>query len=183
MQQTTSHMHATTVLAVRRNGVTAVGSDGQVTLGHTVLKHGAQKVRALRDGNVLAGFAGQTADAMTLFDWFEERFARHKDLKRAAVELAKAWRTEKVLSRLEAMLLVADRESTLLIGGNGDVLEPDEACIAIGSGGPYAYAAAEALYTHTELSAEAIAREALTIAGRLCIYTNTSITILTTEDT
>lgn len=171
-------MHATTVLAVRRNGRTAMGSDGQVTMGDTVLKHGAVKVRRMRGDRVLAGFAGQTADALTLLDRFEGQLERHAgDLKRAAVELAKAWRTEKVLQRLEALLLVADSEALLLVGGNGDVLEPDRPIMAIGSGGPYAYAAAEALYDHTELDAEVIVRHGLEIAARLCIYTNANISI------
>lgn len=170
---------ATTVLAVRRDGTTAMGSDGQVTLGHTVLKHGAAKVREM-SGGVLAGFAGSTADAITLFDRFEAKVKAYgSDLKRAAVELAKEWRTEKILQRLEAQLLVADRQTILLVGGNGEVLEPDRPILAIGSGGPYAYAAAEALYDHGDLDAEQVVNEALQIAARLCIYTNDRLTVET----
>ncbi|RMF14743.1 MAG: ATP-dependent protease subunit HslV [Candidatus Dadabacteria bacterium] len=173
-------MRATTVLAVRHQGVTVVGSDGQVTLGDTVLKHGAVKVRRLYQDRVLAGFAGHTADALTLFERFDEKLKQYSgDLRRSAVELARAWRTEKVLQRLEAMLLVADQESTLLISGNGDVLEPDENVVAIGSGGPYAHAAALALLDHSDLDAEAITRKALGIAARLCIYTNDHLSIET----
>ncbi len=171
---------ATTVLAVQKDGQTVMGSDGQVTLGNTVIKHGAVKVRKLSGGDVLAGFAGQTADALSLFDRFEGKLQEYSgDLRRAAVELAKDWRTEKILQRLEAMLMVADKDSILMISGNGDVLQPDRPILAVGSGGPYAYAAAEALAEHSSLSAEEIVREALAIASRLCIYTNDSISLET----
>lgn len=178
MQNAPTNIRATTVLAVRSGGVTAMGSDGQVTLGNTVLKHGAVKVRRLHHNKILAGFAGQTADALSLFDRFDSMLEQYNgDLRRAAVELAKQWRTEKILQKLEAMLLVADRDSILLISGTGDVLEPDRPILGIGSGGPFAYAAAEALAEHTKLDAEAIVRQSLQIAARLCIYTNDSISL------
>jgi ATP-dependent HslUV protease, peptidase subunit HslV len=170
--------HGTTILSVRRNGVVALGGDGQVTLGNIVVKSSARKVRKLYRDNVLAGFAGATADAFTLFERFEAKLDKHQGhLLRAAVELTKDWRTDRVLRRLEAMLAVADREHSLIITGNGDVLEPEEGVLAIGSGGAYAQAAALALQRHSELAAPDIVKQALTIAGDLCIYTNQSHTI------
>lgn len=156
----------------------AIAGDGQVTLGETVVKHGARKVRAIRDGGILTGFAGSTADAMNLFERFEAKLDEHGgSLTRAAVALARAWRTDRVLRRLEAMMIVADEARTLIISGNGDVLEPDEGVAAIGSGGPYARAAATALLRHSGLDAEAIVREAMRIAAETCIYTNDEITV------
>jgi ATP-dependent HslUV protease subunit HslV len=170
--------HGTTILSVRRNGVVALGGDGQVTLGNIVVKSSARKVRKLYRDNVLAGFAGATADAFTLFERFEAKLEKHQGhLLRAAVELTKDWRTDRVLRRLEAMLAVADREHSLIITGNGDVLEPEEGVVAIGSGGAYAQAAALALQRHSDLDAPSIVKQALTIAGDLCIYTNQSHTI------
>ncbi len=166
----------TTVVCVRRDGRVAMAGDGQVTFGHTVLKRTARKVRTLGSGKVLAGFAGATADAFTLLERFEGKLDAHRgNLRRAAVELAKDWRTDKYLRRLEAMLLVADREATLLLSGTGDVVEPDEEVVAIGSGGPYALAAGLALADHSALPAAEIAREALRAAARICIYTNDSV--------
>lgn len=172
-------IHATTIVAVRRGGEGAIAGDGQVTLGDsTVIKHGARKVRALHGGKVLAGFAGSAADAFTLFEKFEEQLASyHGNLLRAAVELAKEWRTDRVLRRLEALLVVMDRETLLVISGDGDVIEPDDGVVAIGSGGPYAMAAARALLKHTDLPAHEIAREALLLAAEICVYTNTHITV------
>ena len=171
-------LHGTTILSVRRNGVVAMGGDGQVTLGHIIVKASARKVRKLHRDTVLAGFAGATADAFTLFERFEAKLEKHQGhLLRAAVELTKDWRTDRVLRRLEAMLAVADREHSLIITGNGDVLEPEEGVVAIGSGGAYAQAAALALLRHSELDAESIVKQALTIAGDLCIYTNQSHTL------
>ena len=166
--------HATTILSVRKNGQIVMGGDGQVTLGHTVVKANARKVRRLgKNGDILAGFAGATADAFTLFELFEAKLEKHNgQLVRAAVELAKDWRTDRRLGRLEAMLAVADREASLLISGNGDVLEPEDGLIAIGSGGPYAQAAAKALLKHSSLDARAIVENALDVAGDICIYTN-----------
>jgi len=170
--------HATTVLAVRHNGHTAIAGDGQVTLGNTVMKGQAVKVRTLYDGQVLAGFAGAAADAFTLFERFEGKLNEYRgNLTRAAVELAKEWRSDKVLRHLEALLAVVDRDHALLVSGTGDVIEPDDGLVAIGSGGPYALAAARALTVHSDLDAATIAREALTIAGGICIYTNTHITV------
>ncbi|MBU3738941.1 MAG: ATP-dependent protease subunit HslV, partial [Rhodoferax sp.] len=176
--------HGTTIISVRRNGPqgpeVALGGDGQVTLGNIVIKGTARKVRRLHHGRVLAGFAGATADAFTLFERFEAKLEKHQGhLQRAAIELTKDWRTDRVLRRLEAMLAVADRETSLIITGNGDVLEPEHGVVAIGSGGPYAQAAALALLHHTELSARDIAARALQIAGELCIYTNLNHTIET----
>ena len=168
-----SQIHGTTVVCVRKDGKVCIGSDGQVTLDKTVLKHGAKKVRRLVDGSILAGFAGGTADAFTLFERFEAKLkenARH--LSRASVELAKDWRTDRFLRRLEALLIVADKERTLILSGTGDVVEPDEGVAAIGSGGPYAQAAALALLEHSALSARQICEESLKIASRICIYTN-----------
>jgi ATP-dependent HslUV protease subunit HslV len=171
-------MKGTTVLAVRRNGKVAMGGDGQVTIGDTVIKHTAKKVRTLHQGNILAGFAGSTADAFTLFERFEKKLDQHQgNLSRAAVELAKDWRTDRVLRRLEALMAVADRESLFLISGTGDVLEPEGGVLAIGSGGPYASAAARALVEHTDLGPAEVVKEALTIAARICIYTNEEISI------
>ncbi|HET7358518.1 MAG TPA: ATP-dependent protease subunit HslV [Rhodanobacteraceae bacterium] len=170
--------HATTILSVRRNGRVVIGGDGQVTLGNTVMKANARKIRRLGGGGVLAGFAGATADAFTLFELFEEKLTRHGgNLTRAAVELAKEWRTDRRLGRLEAMLAVADKEASLLISGNGDVLEPEHGLIAIGSGGPYAQAAALALLQNSEHEARTIVEKALNIAGDICIYTNHNVTI------
>ncbi len=169
--------HGTTILSVRRmtpQGMqVALGGDGQVTLGNIVVKSSARKVRRLHHDRVLAGFAGATADAFTLFERFEAKLEKHQgQLVRAAIELTKDWRTDRVLRRLEAMLAVADLEASLIITGNGDVLEPEQGIVAIGSGGPYAQAAARALLAHTALDAEQIVRQSLTIAGDLCIYTN-----------
>jgi len=170
--------HATTIVSVRRDGRVVIGGDGQVTLGTTVVKANARKVRRLGAGNVLAGFAGATADAFTLFELFEAKLEKHgNNLTRAAVELAKDWRTDRRLGRLEAMLAVADKEASLLISGNGDVLEPERGLIAIGSGGPYAQSAARALLENSTLNAREIVEKALKIAGEICIYTNQNITI------
>jgi ATP-dependent HslUV protease subunit HslV len=171
-----NRIRSTTVLAVRRNGQVAMAGDGQVTMGETVMKNNARKVRRLNDGKVLCGFAGATADAFTLFDRFEEKLKEYSgDLARAAVELAKDWRTDRSLRRLEALLLVADISKTLLISGTGDVIEPAEAALAIGSGGNYAYAAALAYLDGSTFSAAEIARRSLRIAGDICIYTNGQI--------
>ena len=165
--------HGTTILSVRRGASVAVGGDGQVTLGSVIVKATARKVRRLYNDRVLAGFAGATADAFTLFEHFEAKLDKHQgQLQRAAVELAKDWRSDRVLRRLEAMLVVADTASSLVISGNGDVLEPEHGIVAIGSGGAYAQAAALALLDHTDLSAGDIVKQALTIAGDICIYTN-----------
>src|SRR6516162_2738619 len=168
--------HGTTILGVRRNGAIALGGDGQVTLGNTVMKGSAHKVRRLADGKVLAGFAGGTADAFTLFERFEGKLEKYGNLTRAAIELAKDWRSDRYLRRLEALLLVADPGKVLVISGNGDVIEPDYDVAAIGSGGPYALAAATALIRHTKMSARQIAEEAMKIAGDTCIYTNDQVT-------
>jgi ATP-dependent HslUV protease subunit HslV len=174
--------HGTTILSVRRGDVVALGGDGQVTLGNIVMKGTARKVRKLYQGKVLAGFAGGTADAFTLLERFEGKLEKHQgNLMRASVELAKDWRTDRILRRLEAMLLVADRESTLVITGNGDVLEPEAGVGAIGSGGAFAQSAAKALQENTELSPLDIVKKSLVIAGELCIYTNLSHTIETLE--
>jgi ATP-dependent HslUV protease subunit HslV len=171
-------VRATTILAVRRAGQVAIAGDGQVTVGNAVMKHTARKIRLLRDGKVLAGFAGSTADALTLFDKFEAQLnTAQGNLRKAAVELTKEWRTDKFLRRLEAMLIVADSEQILVLSGEGDVIEPDGGVIAIGSGGNYAQAAATALLQYTSLSAAEIARAALEIAASLCIYTNNQITL------
>ncbi len=171
-------MHGTTIVAVRRDDRVVVAGDGQVTLGDSVMKGNARKVRRLHHGRVIAGFAGGTADAFTLFERFDAKLDAHQgQLTRAAVELAKDWRTDRLLRRLEALLLVADREATLLLSGNGDVIEPEHAVIAIGSGGGYALAAGRALYEHTQLSAPQIAERALELAADICIYTNHGITM------
>jgi ATP-dependent HslUV protease subunit HslV len=170
--------HATTIVSVRRGDHVVIGGDGQVTLGNTVMKGNARKIRRLGDGRVLAGFAGATADAFTLFELFEEKLSKHgHNLTRAAVEMAKEWRTDRRFGRLEAMLAVADHSASLLISGNGDVLEPEDGLIAIGSGGPYAQSAARALMEHSELDARTIVEKALKIAGDICIYTNHNVTI------
>lgn len=176
------HFHGTTIVAVRRDGKVALGGDGQVTLGNVVVKASARKVRRLHHDRILAGFAGGTADAFTLFERFEAKLDKHQgNLLRSAVELAKDWRTDRVLRRLEAMLAVADRESSLIITGMGDVIEPELGLIAMGSGGPYAQAAARALLENTGLDAENIVRKALSIAADLCIYTNQQIVVETLE--
>jgi len=163
----------TTILSVRRGNVVSLGGDGQVTLGNIVIKAGARKIRRLYNDRILAGFAGGTADAFTLFERFEAKLEKHQgNLLRSAVELAKDWRTDRMLRRLEAMLAVADRENSLIITGNGDVLEPELGIVAIGSGGPYAQSAARALLENTDLSPAEVVKKSLTIAGDLCIYTN-----------
>ena len=170
--------HATTIVSVRRGDKVVIAGDGQVTLGHTVMKANARKVRRLgKDGQVLAGFAGAAADAFTLFELFESKLEKHGQLLRAAVEFAKDWRTERRFGKLEALLAVADAETSLIISGTGDVIEPDDGLIAIGSGGMYALSAARALLAHTELDAKTIATEALNIAGDVCIYTNRNIVV------
>ncbi len=174
--------HGTTILSVRRGASVSMGGDGQVTLGSIVLKRTARKVRRMYQDRILAGFAGATADAFTLFERFEARLDKHQgNLMRAAVELAKDWRTDRILRRLEAMLAVADRESSLIITGTGDVLEPETGLVAIGSGGPYAQAAARALLDNTDLAPADIVARALSIAADLCIYTNQSLTVETLE--
>ncbi|QGP93220.1 ATP-dependent protease subunit ClpQ [Neomoorella glycerini] len=171
-------MQGTTVIAVRHKGKVAVAGDGQVTFGHTIMKHKARKVRRLYQNKVLAGFAGSVADAFALFEKFEAKLEEyHGNLQRAVVELGKEWRTDRFLRRLEALLVVADREHLLVISGNGEIVEPDDGIAAIGSGGPYALAAARALKKHTELEAGAIAREAMEIAASICIYTNNNIVV------
>lgn len=169
----------TTIISVRRDGTVAVGGDGQVTMGNTIMKGNARKVRRLAEGRVLAGFAGGTADAFTLFELFEGKLEQYGNLSRAAIELAKDWRTDRRLRRLEALLCVADRERSLIISGNGDVIEPEDDLMAIGSGGPFAQAAARALLDNSTLGAADIVRRSLEIAGRICIYTNQNITIET----
>ncbi len=174
--------HGTTILSVRRGSTVALGGDGQVTLGNIIVKGSARKVRKLYHNKVLAGFAGGTADAFTLIERFESKLEKHQgNLMRASVELAKDWRTDRMLRRLEAMLLVADRESTLIITGNGDVLEPEDGIGAIGSGGAYAQSAAKALQENTDLPPLEVVKRSLTVAGELCIYTNLSHTIETLE--
>jgi len=175
-----STLHGTTILAVRHNGACAMAGDGQVTLGQTVVKHGARKIRRLHGGEVLAGFAGSTADAMALFSKFEAKIEEYRgNLERAAVELARDWRTDRVLLRLEAFLVVADRQSAFLLSGAGDVIAPDDGIVAIGSGGPYALAAARALARHTAMDAATVAHEAMKIAASICVYTNDSIVVET----
>jgi ATP-dependent HslUV protease subunit HslV len=168
----------TTILSVRRNGRVVVGGDGQVSMGNTVMKGNARKVRRLYQGKVLAGFAGGTADAFTLFERFEAKLEKHQGhLVRSAVELAKDWRTDRMLRRLEALLVVADKESSLIITGNGDVIEPEDCLMAIGSGGPYAQAAARAMLDTTELDAHSIVQKGLEIAASICVYTNQNLTL------
>ena len=171
--------YATTILAVKKGNQVAMAGDGQVTLGQSmVMKHTAHKVRKLHDGKILAGFAGATADAFTLFDIFEAKLKElHGNLTRAAVEMAKDWRKDKYLRRLEAMLLLADRERILLVSGNGDVIEPDDNVAAIGSGGPFALAAARALLRHTEMDAQSIVQDAMSIASEICVFTNEKIIV------
>lgn len=171
-------MHGTTILAVRRKGQVAVAGDGQVTLGNTIVKHTAAKVRRMYHNKIIGGFAGSTADAFALFARFEEKLEKHNgNLARAAVELAKDWRTDKMLRQLEAMLIVVDKDNSFLISGAGDVIEPDDGILAIGSGGMYAYAAAKALVLHSEKPAKEVAEEAMKIAHSICIYTNANLTI------
>jgi len=173
-------IHGTTILAVRRGSQTAIGGDGQVTLGQTALKHDASKIRRLADGKVLCGFAGSAADAFALLDRFEKKLDEFKgNLRRAAIELAKDWRTDRVLRRLESMLAAVDSQASLIIGGSGDVIEPTDGVIGIGSGGMYAAAAARALLKHTQLPADQIVRESLLIAADICVYTNQNITVET----
>lgn len=178
MPDDSDKFRSTTVVAVRRNGRCAMAGDGQVSLGNTIVKGNARKVRRLDDGRVLAGFAGASADAFTLLDRFEAKLKEHRHgLARAAVELAKDWRTDRFLRRLEAMLVVMDATSMFLVNGTGDVIEPEESVLAIGSGGSYALAAARALLRHTELAAPDVARESLRIAAEICIYTNDQIVV------
>jgi ATP-dependent HslUV protease subunit HslV len=175
-------IRGTTILAVRRDGRVALGGDGQVTVGETVVKAQAQKVRALKEGTVLAGFAGSVADALTLFEKFEEKLDRFPgNLQRASVELAKDWRSDRVLRRLEALLAVSDLQHSFLLSGSGEVIEPDDGIVAIGSGGPMALAAARALCEHSDLSAPEIVNQSLQVAGEICIYSNTHITVLELE--
>ena len=171
-------MHATTILAVRHGDKTCLASDGQVTLGTTVIKHGAKKIRRLYNDSILAGFAGSAADSFALFSRFESKLEQYRgNLERAAVELARDWRTDRMLRRLEAMMIVADKTSIFLLSGTGDLIEPDDGIVAVGSGGAYALAAARALSRHSQLSARQIAEEAMKIAADICIYTNTNLTI------
>ena len=171
--------HATTILAVRKNDRVTIAGDGQVTMGQSmIMKHSAQKVRRLHDGKILAGFAGATADAFTLFELFEAKLKELRgNMVRAAVEMTKEWRKDKYLRKLEAMLLLADNEHILVLSGTGDVIEPDDEVAAIGSGGPYALAAARALVRHSDMDAEAIAREAMSIASEICVFTNGNLTV------
>ena len=172
-------LRATTILCVRRDDGVAIGGDGQVTMNDTVMKAGATKVRRMKGGQILAGFAGGVADALTLFEKFESQLERHPaNLMRAAVELAKDWRSDRYLRRLEALMIVADQEHSLLVSGTGEVIEPDDGMLAVGSGGPYALAAARALAAHSDLPVAGIVREALGIAAEICVYTNTNITVL-----
>ena len=182
MTSETGGFHATTVACVRHQGRVALAGDGQVSIGQTIVKAGARKVRKVYQGRVLAGFAGAAADAFTLFAKFEAKLEEHRgNLPRAAVELAKDWRMDRVLRRLEALLAVADREASFIVSGTGDVIEPDDGLIGIGSGGPYALAAARALCAHSSLSAEQIAEQALRIAAGICVYTNEHITVETLQ--
>jgi ATP-dependent HslUV protease subunit HslV len=177
-QEAARRIRSTTVLCVRRDDKVVMAGDGQVTLGDSIIKHGAKKIRRLYQDKILAGFAGSTADAFTLFSRFESKLDQyHGNLGRSAVELAKDWRTDKFLRHLEALLLVSDKDQTFLLSGQGDVIEPDSGIAAIGSGGPFAQAAAQALADHTQLSPREIAEEAMKIAGRMCIYTNDKVTI------
>lgn len=170
--------HGTTIIAVRKNGKVAIGGDGQVTMGNTVMKHGARKVRRLYNDKVIAGFAGSTADAFTLFEKFEAKLEEYRgNLTRAAVELAKDWRLDRALRRLEALLIVADSEHSFIISGTGDVIEPDDGIASIGSGGPFAQAAARALVKYSDLGPREIVEEAMKIASEICIYTNSNITV------
>jgi len=171
-------IHSTTILCVRKNGKTAIGGDGQVTMGQTVMKNGARKIRRLGDGKIISGFAGSAADAFTLFELFEKKIEEYqKNLSRASVELAREWRTDRMLRRLEALLIVADRSETFLISGTGDVIAPDDGVLAIGSGGNYALAAARALFSNTDMGAREIVEKGLGIAGEICVYTNNNIAV------
>jgi ATP-dependent HslUV protease subunit HslV len=173
-------LHGTTILAVRRDGRAAIAGDGQVTLGQTVMKHTARKLRRLHNGQVLAGFAGSAADGLALFSRFEAKIEEYRgSLERAAVELSKEWRTDRVLRRLEAFLVVSDREASFLLSGAGDVIAPDDGIVAVGSGAPYALAAARALVRHTPMDAGTVALEAMKIAAQICVYTNDTITVET----
>ena len=169
--------HGTTIVSVRRNGIVAMGGDGQVSVGHTVMKSNARKVRRLHEGKVLAGFAGGTADAFTLFERFEAKLQQYGNLTRGAIELAKDWRTDRSLRRLEALLCVADAQHSFIVSGNGDVIEPQDDIMAIGSGGPYAQAAARALLLNTQLAAREVVEKSLQIAADICIYTNRNLTL------
>lgn len=170
--------HGTTILSVRTKNKVVIGGDGQVTMGHTIVKSNAKKIRRLYHDQIIAGFAGATADAFTLFELFEAKLEKHQgNLTRAAVELAKDWRTDKILRRLEALLAVADKRTSLIISGNGDVIEPEQSIIAIGSGGNYALSAAKALIENTQLSAREIVEKSLQIASKICVYTNSTFTI------
>jgi len=171
----------TTIVSVRRNGVVAIAGDGQVSMGSTIMKGNARKVRILAEGRVIAGFAGGTADAFTLFELFEAKLEQYGNLARAAIELAKDWRTDRRLRRLEALLLVADKETSLIVSGNGDVIEPEDDLMAIGSGGSFAQAAARALLENSDLDAETIVRKALEIAASICVYTNNNTVLETLE--
>jgi ATP-dependent HslUV protease subunit HslV len=174
----TTQMHSTTIICVRKGGKVAIAGDGQVTLGDTVIKHGAKKIRRLYNDKIISGFAGSSADSFALFSRFESKLEQfHGNLSRAAVELAKDWRTDRSLRHLEAVMVVADDKNSFLIAGNGDLIEPDDGLIAIGSGGAYALAAARALLKFTNLSAREIAEEAMQIAGKICIYTNDSVSL------
>ena len=180
MRHSETAIHATTILAVRRGDQTAIGGDGQVTIGQTALKHDASKLRRLGGGKVICGFAGSATDAFALLDRFEKKLDEFKgNVRRAAIELAKDWRTDRVLRRLESMLAVVDNQASLIVGGSGDVIEPTDGIIGIGSGGMYAVAAARALLKHSSLSAADIVREALTVAADICVYTNHNITVET----
>ena len=174
----TTQMHSTTIICVRKGGKVAIAGDGQVTLGDTVIKHGAKKIRRLYNDKIISGFAGSSADSFALFSRFESKLEQfHGNLSRAAVELAKDWRTDRSLRHLEAVMVVADEKNSFLIAGNGDLIEPDDGLIAIGSGGAYALAAARALLKFTNLSAREIAEEAMQIAGKICIYTNETVSV------
>ncbi len=176
----TQRIHSTTILGVRTPDGVALGGDGQVTMGSTVVKASARKVRALRDGSILAGFAGSAADGFTLFERFEKKLDEHNGrMARAAVELAKDWRSDRILRRLDALMIVLDAEHGYVLSGNGDVIEPDDGILAVGSGGPFALAAARALMRHAKLDAENVVREALDVAAGICVYTNRDTTILT----
>lgn len=172
-----NQFHGTTILSVRRDGKVAMGGDGQVSMNNTIVKGNARKVRSLYEGKILAGFAGGTADAFTLFERFEAKLEQYGNLTRAAIELAKDWRTDRMLRRLEALLCVADNEKSFIISGNGDVIEPEDDLMAIGSGGPFAQAAARALFANTDLDAKSIVEKALTIAGDICVFTNQNLII------
>src|SRR5947207_11066579 len=174
----TTQMQSTTIICVRKGGKVAIAGDGQVTLGDTVIKHGAKKIRRLYNDKIISGFAGSSADSFALFSRFESKLEQfHGNLSRAAVELAKDWRTDRSLRHLEAVMVVADDKNSFLIAGNGDLIEPDDGLIAIGSGGPYALAAGRALLKYTNLSARQIAKEAMQIAGKICIYTNDAVSV------